>query len=131
VNKWVLSATLLSLLTLGVHVFAGGTEIHEALLERASTFPDLLQTFISVMWHAITVVIAINSVVLFLAVYQSKSQTALAYVVIAQYLGYAALFAFYDLLNLGSLIAMPQWIVFTVISAMVLAGLYSQRKRVS
>jgi hypothetical protein len=122
-NKWVLAAGALSLITLGVHIFAGGPEVHDAMLALSTAFPSVLQAFISVMWHAITVILAINSVALLLAARYSPSQKTLVWFVVSQYIAFAALAIFYGVLRLGSILIMPQWIAFVLISGLAIAGL--------
>lgn len=122
-NKRILTAGLLSFLTLGAHVFAGGPEVHDTMLALAGAFPPMLRTFVSVMWHAITVTLAINSAALLLAARYSPLRKALVWFVCSQYMGFAALFVFYDLYQLGSLLQLPQWIVFILISGLAAAGL--------
>jgi hypothetical protein len=122
-NKWILAAGLLSFLTLGVHIFAGGPEVHDTMLELAGAFPPMLQTFISVMWHAITVTLALNSATLLIAARYYPLRKALVLFVCSQYMGFAALFVFYDLYQLGSLLLLPQWIIFVLISGLAAAGL--------
>jgi hypothetical protein len=128
-NKWILAAGTLSALTLAVHVFAGGPEVHVAMLALAGAFPDVLKTFISVMWHAITVILAIDSAALLLAMRYSPSQKALVWFVCAQYVAFAALFVFYGAFGLGSLLIMPQWIVFLLIPGLAIAGLRASPER--
>jgi hypothetical protein len=122
-NKWILAAGLLSFITLGVHVFAGGPEVHDTMLGLAGAFPPMLRTFISVMWHAITVTLAINSAALLLAARYFPLRKALVWFVCCQYMAFAALFVFYDLYQLDSLLLLPQWIVFILISGLAAAGL--------
>ena len=122
-NKWVLAAGALSLITLGVHIFAGGPEVHDAMLALSTAFPSVLQAFISVMWHAITVIVAINSIALLLAARYSPSQKTLVWFVVSQYMAFAALIVFYGALRLGSILTMPQWIAFVLISGLATAGL--------
>lgn len=128
-NKLILAAGLLSCLTLGVHVFAGGPEIHHTLLALADSFPHVLRTFISVMWHAITVILALNSAALLVAARRRPSQEALVWFVCCQYVAFAVLFVFYGVYQLDSLLLMPQWIVFALISGLALTGLYASPGR--
>ncbi len=128
-NKWILAAGTLSALTLAVHVFAGGPDVHNPMLALAGAFPDVLKTFISVMWHAVTVILAIDSVALLLATRYSRPQKALVWLVCCQYVAFAALFVFYGAFHLGSLLLMPQWIVFLLISGLAIAGLRASPER--
>lgn len=122
-NKWIFSAGALSLVTLFVHIFAGGPEIHETLLSLGATFPSMLKAFISVMWHAISVILAINSIALFLAVWAPRMKHALVGVSVSQYIAFAILILYYGFSCLESAMPMPQWIIFLVISALAIAGL--------
>lgn len=122
-NKWILSAAVLSSLTFFVHVFAGGPEVHDPMLALAKSFPILLQAFVSVMWHAITVILAINSVALLIALRKPDLQNTIVLFVTSQYMAFAALIAFYGLVRLGSMLPMPQWIAFMLISGLAVAGL--------
>jgi hypothetical protein len=130
-NKWITAAGLLSLLTVGIHVFAGGPEVHDTMLALAGTFPPMLRAFVSVMWHAITLTLAINSAALLVAARYCSLRKALVWFVCGQYAAFAALFVFYDLQQLGSLLALPQWIVFVLISGLAAAGLRAPRKGLS
>jgi hypothetical protein len=122
-NKWILSAGALSSLTFFVHIFAGGPEIHDTLLTLGSTFPSALQAFISVMWHAISVILAINSVALLVAVWRPHLQQSLVWLIVCQYITFAILILSYGLVRLGSALPMPQWIIFIAISALAITGL--------
>jgi hypothetical protein len=93
------------------------------MLSLSTAFPSALQAFISVMWHAITVILAINSVALLLAARYSPSQKALVWFVASQYLAFAALIVFYGVLRLGSILLMPQWIAFVLMAGLAIAGL--------
>jgi len=120
-NKLVLSAGMLSVLTLFAHVFAGGPEIHVPVLE--SDLPLELKAIFSVVWHAVTAVLVINSAALFLAAGSKSIEKILVLFVSSQYLVFAALFVFYGITHLGTLLPMPQWSVFLLMPALALAGL--------
>ncbi len=120
-NKLILSAGMLSVLTLFAHVFGGGPEIHAPVLE--SDLPLELKAVLSVIWHAVTVVLVINSVALFLAAKSKGGEKMLVLLVSGQYLAFAALFVFYGITHLGTLLPMPQWGVFLLMPALALTGL--------
>jgi len=124
-NKLVLSAGMLSVLTLFAHIFGGGPEIHVPVLE--SDLPLELKTILSVVWHAVTAVLVINSVALFLAARSKSVEKMLVLFVSSQYLVFAALFVFYGITHLGTLIPMPQWSVFLLMPALALAGLRTRK----
>ncbi len=120
-NKWILSAGILSLLTLLAHVFGGGPEIHDPVLE--SDLLVELKAVLSVIWHAITAILAINGVALFMASRHARYQKPIVLLIAGQYLAFAALFIFYGWIRLGTLAPMPQWTIFIAISVLALAGL--------
>ncbi len=120
-NKLILCAGILSVLTLCAHVFGGGPEIHIPVLE--SDFSLELKASLSVVWHAVTAVLIINSVALFLAAKSKGAEKMLVVFVSSQYLAFAALFIFYGITHLGTLLLMPQWSVFLLMPALALAGL--------
>jgi hypothetical protein len=119
-SKWMVAAAIVSLITLIVHVFAGGPEVHDALL--AADIPVILKTYVSVIWHASTAVLLVNSLALGVAAFREPIRRPVAWIVTLQYLAYAALFVVYPLANLGTLLEMPQWIVFIAISGLALMG---------
>lgn len=112
-----LSATLLAL-TFLIHVFAGGPEVHVPLQEALSD--PALAAFAAVLWHAVTVVLALLTIGLWgLA---GRHDPLLETVISGIQLGFAGLFIFYGLAWLGTLWPMPQWIIFLTIPALTRFG---------
>ena len=119
-NRWLLAAGVLSLVTTGIHLFAGGPEVHVPLL--ASSPSPLLQTYVSLLWHATSAILLINSLALLFAAVNGRYRAPLAGAVIAQYLAYAALFIGHGFAYLGSLWNTPQWVAFAVMAAFAAIG---------
>lgn len=119
-NLWILFSSILSFVTAAVHVFAGGPEVHDTLL--AADLPIILKTYVSVIWHATTAILVINSIALLTAAFRSDIRKAIIWIVVGQYVAYATLFFGYGLGYLGSLLATPQWSAFVLISALALIG---------
>lgn len=111
-------ASALMALTLCVHVFAGGPEVHDPLQTILSDPP--LAAIAAVLWHAVTVVLAVLAVGLWRLA--QRDDTLLEAVLSSIQLGLAGLFVFYGLTRLGTLWTMPQWIVFLAIPALTRAG---------
>ncbi len=126
-NLWLLSAAALSLVTTGVHVLAGGPDVHDPLL--ALDMPPILKVYVSLLWHASSAVLAVNSIALLWASIRRRHRVALAAAVVAQYLAYAGLFMGYGLAYVGSLWQTPQWVIFLLISALALLGLRPAHSR--
>jgi len=126
-NRWIFLSSILSFVTAAVHVFAGGPEVHDALL--TADLPIILKTYVSVIWHATTAVLVLDSIVLLIAAFRPDLRTAMIWIVVGQYLAYATLFVGYGLGYLGSLLATPQWSVFVLISAVALIGMKDRAVR--
>ena len=120
-NRWIALSSLLSFVTASVHIFMGGPEVHDAIL--STDLPILLKTYVSVLWHATTCVLLLNSIALGIAAFSKSHRTALVWGVVLQYMSYALLFVGYSLANLGSILNTPQWIAFFLISALALLGI--------
>lgn len=120
-NKMVFVAGVLSVLTLLIHIFGGGPEVHDPVLQ--STLSVELKAVLSVIWHAISLVLFINATALFIAAKSPMLQKPIVILVSSQYLAFAALFIFYGVTHLGSLLPMPQWIIFMALAAIGLIGL--------
>ncbi|QRY69947.1 hypothetical protein JVX98_17415 [Ensifer sp. PDNC004] len=124
-SKWLLAAGTLSLATTGIHLFAGGPEVHVPLL--ASSPSALLKTYVSLLWHATSAILLINSLALLFAGVNGRYRVPLAAAVIVQYLAYAVLFIGYGLAYLGSLSTTPQWAAFLLMAALAAIGVRSDK----
>ncbi|SFK95367.1 hypothetical protein [Shimia haliotis] len=118
-NPWMILASALLGLTTYVHVFLGGPEIHHVI--QASSLSGSVRGVAAVLWHAVTVVLI--AFALACAVMARHQNRALALLVIGIQLGFAALFVVYGLSLLGTLWVMPQWLIFTLIPAVMMCGL--------
>ncbi len=120
-NKWLLSAGILSLLLVFVHVFLGGPEIHDPVL--SSDLDPVVIAVLSVIWHGITIVMLVNGVLLLAAASQERLAAGVAWTTIGQYGGFTLLFIYYGLVQLGNLMDMPQWISFVIVTGCAAMGL--------
>ncbi|MDP3490622.1 MAG: hypothetical protein Q8R71_10835 [Phenylobacterium sp.] len=115
---WTRLAAALMGATLLIHVFAGGPEVHAPMLAALSD-PGL-GAFASILWHAVTVVLAVLTVGLWgLA---GRRDPLLEVVLSGVQLGFAGLFLFYGLTRLGAVWPMPQWVIFLAIPALTRFG---------
>ncbi|TLP61490.1 hypothetical protein FEE96_14705 [Parasedimentitalea maritima] len=124
-RSYAVAATLMGL-TVGLHVFGGGPEIHDPI--RASAMPDVVRAVGSVLWHAVTWILILMAVALAWISYRQNS--ALFVMVIAIQAGFAALFLFYGWTLLGTVWEMGQWTIFSVIPAVMLLGHWQERRSV-
>lgn len=125
-NYTFLTATGLSALTAIAHVFGGGPEFHQPILE--SGLSQHVKAGFSVVWHATTIMLVVNSLLLFLAATNRSGGRDFAWVVILQYLPFAAIFLYFGMTRLGNITDMPQWTAFLLIAGLALFGLKCSQK---
>lgn len=125
-SKSILLAAIISTITIGLHIVGGGKEVHEPILDANLT--TILKAYTSILWHAVTVVLIINSVALFCAAFKPIRFQSLSFLIALQYLAFAGLFIFYGFSKLGTLFLMPQWTIFITIAALILFGCRNRRR---
>lgn len=101
-----------------IHVFGGGPEIHEPI--QASELAPLLKGISAVIWHAITAILVVNAFALLWCA--RDPNRPLEVTILAVQLSFIGLFWFYGLTMFGTLMQMPQWILFGGISILIVAG---------
>lgn len=124
VSPFTAVAAALMALTVVVHVVMGGPEVHDPLLVIVQN--PVLGAFVSILWHAVTVVLIVLAVGL--ALLSRKSDPALELVLSGIQIGFALLFIGYGASRLGTLMIMPQWIIFLLVPALTRLG-QAQRER--
>lgn len=112
-----LAAILMGVTTL-IHLFAGTPEVHDPMLAQLTD--PLLGAFATVLWHAVTVVLLVLTFGLWLLA--ARRDAGLEAVVSGIQLGFAALFILLGAQRLGTLLPMPQWIIFLTIPALTRLG---------
>jgi hypothetical protein len=120
-NVWLLSSGIAALLLDLVHIFPGGREIHRPMV--ASHWPEPAKAIWSVVWHAITALLAFGGIALIVAAVLPDYALAIAALPIALFLAFAALFIAYGLIRLGTVRVLPHWVAFLAISGLGLIGL--------
>lgn len=120
-NPWLMMAGAAALVLDLVHIFPGGREIHRPMV--ASHWPDPAKAVWSVVWHAVTAVIALGGLALVAAGLVPDLALALAALPVALFLTFAVLFLVYGVKRLGTVWVLPQWLAFLAISALALIGL--------
>ena len=119
INKPYLAAALLMALTTLVHIFAGGPENYAPL--RASDLAAIPRATLSVVWHMVTLVLAVTAGGLFFLI--KNRSIPLAILLLILQIGFALLLVFYGLLDFQSLLELPQWIAFGLASLLMFLGL--------
>lgn len=122
-NRPILAAAVLMILTLFVHVFAGGPEIHQLI--QTSALPTGLRAVSAVLWHAVSVNLLVFSVALLWLAKHPNPPLGLTISFIQ--LGWAALFLYYGASMLATVWLMPQWLIFLTIPALTFWGQWPKR----
>ncbi len=118
-NKPMMAAAVLSAATFLLHVIGGGMDVHAPI--QASGLELSLRAISAVIWHFVSLVLALQAVGFYAAA--RKTNRELAMFLIAIQLGTAALFLFYGFTMLGTVWIMGQWTFFLVIGALGLWGM--------
>ena len=116
--NWTRLAAALMGLTVLVHLFGGGAEVHDPL--QAALSNPFLAAFAAALWHMVTVVLMVLAGGLW--VLAQRHDSALEAILSGIQLGFAAVFIFYGLTRLGTVMPMPQWIIFLIIPALTRFG---------
>lgn len=89
----------------------------------ASHWPEPAKAVWSVVWHAVTAVMALGGLALIAAAFLPAYALALSILPISLFLTAAGLFIVYGQKRLGTIRVLPQWTAFLVISTLGLIGL--------
>ena len=116
--SWTRLAAALMGLTVLIHVFGGGPEVHDPL--QATLSDPFLAAFAAVLWHMVTVALVVLAGGLW--VLAKRHDSALEAILSGIQLGFAAVFVFYGLTRLGTVMPMNQWIIFLMIPALTRFG---------
>ena len=126
-NRLITAAGALLAVTTLIHLFAGESDVHAPL--RAITGNGEMGLYASVLWHAVSVVLAVMAAALLWAARAPDARQGVIWLVCAQSLGFAALFIFYGLLLTESLWRAPQWTLFVTAAGLAGAGLWQSVRR--
>jgi hypothetical protein len=113
-----LAAAALMAATFGLHLFGGGPEFHQPI--QASTLDLPLRAVSAVLWHAVSITLALQAAaLLWLAKHPNRP---MAILLTAIQIGYAGLFLFYGQTMLGTIWQLGQWTIFLALAALILWG---------
>lgn len=113
-----LAAAGLMAATVGLHVIGGGAEFHAPI--QASSLDLPLRAISAVLWHAVTILLAVQAVALFWLARQPNG--AMALLLVAIQIGFAGLFLFYGQTMLGTVWILGQWTIFVALAALIIWG---------
>ena len=109
-NPWLLVAAIVMFLTALIHIFAGGMDIYDPL--RNSGLALKPKATLSVVWHMVSLVLALFAGALF---WLSKDYNRpLACFIGLSQLCFALLFIGYAIFDAGDFVTLPQWVVFAL-----------------
>lgn len=120
-NRPTAAAGILLAATTLIHLFAGEGDVHRPL--RSLVGDGEMGLYASVLWHAVTVVLAAMSAALIWAARAPRDRQGVVWLVAAQCLGFAMLFIGYGLALAGTLWLAPQWTLFLAATGLTAAGL--------
>lgn len=113
-----LAAAILMAATTGLHVIGGGPEFHAPI--QASLLDLPLRAISAVLWHMVTVLLAIQTVALLWMA--GHPNGAMATLLVAIQIGFAGLFVFYSQTMLGTVWQLGQWTIFLALAALIAWG---------
>ena len=124
-NTPFLIAGIMFLATAGIHAFAGGPEINAPV--QSSTLDPVVRSVMAVVWHAITALaLVLAAAMVWVARHRNPAVIAMTLAVNLCFIG---LFWAIGIAELGSLLLMPQWIIFATITFVILWGLKRETAR--
>ncbi len=113
-----LAAAGLMVATVALHVIGGGAEFHVPI--QASSLDLPLRAISAVVWHAVTILLAVQAVALLWLARHPNG--AMALLLVAIQIGFAGLFLFYGQTMLGTVWILGQWTIFLALAALIVWG---------
>jgi hypothetical protein len=119
-NTLTYAAAGLMAATFVLHIYIGQKQVLPAL-NATDMVPQLL-TLTLVLWHAVSVTLAVFAVALWHL--SGHTNPALEATLAAVQIGFAALFLYYGATRLGTIWLLPQWVIFLVLPLLTRLGQY-------
>lgn len=113
-------AGTISLLTCMVHLFAGGPEILEPMLQ--SNLAEIPKTTSHVVWHITTIILLFNGVALLMAAVYQTGNWQMSLWISLQNLAIALVFLAIGIQEFGTALTLPQWVAFSLIGLLAFPG---------
>jgi hypothetical protein len=106
-----------------LHVVGGGAEFHQPIQASAMELP--LRAISAVLWHLVTMLLAVQSIaLLWLARHPER---AMAGFLVAIQVGFAGLFLYYGQTMLGTVWILGQWTIFAALALLIVWGQWGVR----
>jgi hypothetical protein len=113
-----LLAAALMAATFALHVFGGGPEFHLPIQASGMELP--LRAISAILWHAVSVLLAVQAVaLLWLARHPHHGMAAL---MVAIQIGFAGLFLYYGQTMMGTVWILGQWTIFLALAVLIAWG---------
>ncbi len=117
-NWWILAAGVATLAAAGGHALAGPGMFYRPI--QAMLADGLHRGVLAYIWHMITIHFVVSGLALVAAAMADRAGL-LAWVVAAQFAGYAALSLAISL-RVGDVRKLPQWTLFALVAVLAAAG---------
>ncbi|SEF12053.1 hypothetical protein SAMN05444161_8679 [Rhizobiales bacterium GAS191] len=117
-NWWLLAGGLMALICTAGHAIAGRKMFYRPI--RSAITNELHAGVLTGMWNLITIHFTLSAVALFVLGAQGR-QNAVAWLIAAQFAGYAATYHVISL-RLGGVLKLFQWLPFTSTAILAAAG---------
>lgn len=108
--KWNLAAFAVMALTVGAHVFGGGPEIWLPVYESALS--EVVRITMGLVWHGLSIIFIIMAGLSLVAYLKPKHSAGINLSLALLNLGIGGLALIYGFVATGSVLLLPQWILF-------------------
>lgn len=117
-NWWLASASSFAMAIAFLHIVGGGRDHHDPMLR--STIREVDKGVWFVLWHFTTAALFLMAASLLASAY---GQIPLAYLPLGLSIAFSVLFLFESWRRFRNWLALPQWTLFVVLSALIGGGL--------
>jgi hypothetical protein len=117
-NRSIALAALGMTGTLALHGISGEFTVHRPLLADAVSAE--MDMYVSVLWHGITIMIALGTAALIYAALQKTPSKPLLWLIGGQTLGIGLMFVLYGIIRTHSLWVAPQWVIVIPLGLLIL-----------
>lgn len=125
-SKWNLASLALMSLTIVAHAFGGGPEIWQPVY--ASNLSQTVRITMGLVWHGLTIIFIIMAVLSLVAYLKPKLSAGINISLAPINLGIGGLALIYGLASTGSVLVLPQWILFLPMAAFAYMALKAVQK---
>lgn len=125
-SKWNLAAFVMAMLTVVAHVFGGGAEIWLPVYE--SNLSEVVRITMGLVWHGLTILFIIMAGLSVVAYRWSKLAFGINICLTSINMGFSGLALIYGFAASGSVLLLPQWILFLPMMVFTFMALKAAQK---